>query len=130
MAYTFLIVDDSSIVRKAFGKAVKLSGLDVGTIYEAENGKRALAVLRSQAVDLVLLDINMPEMSGIEFMHVVRSEPALKDTRVVVISTEGSRARKEELARLAVIDYLRKPITPEALTDSVTRLLGGNHGRL
>ena len=126
MAYTFLIVDDSSIVRKVIMKAMRMTDIPVNQVLEAADGIQALESLRSNWVDLVFLDINMPNMNGIEFMEHLRSDEALKDTPVIVISTEGSQERIDKLNSMAVKAYLRKPVTPEQLTDTVTKYLGGS----
>ena len=124
MAYNLLVVDDSSIVRKVILRALGMTGLPTGQILEAENGKQALEALKSQWVDLIFLDINMPIMNGMEFMTALRADPDLKDLPVVIVSTEGSKERREALEKLGVKGYLRKPATPEQLTATITSLLG------
>ena len=125
MAYNLLLVDDSSIVRKALKKTLALSGLEVGEVFEAENGARGLELLRSQWIDLVFLDINMPVMNGIEMLRAVRNDPEIKDARVVVISTEGSHERVDELTTLGIKAYLRKPVAPEGIVEMVKNVLAG-----
>lgn len=124
MSFRFLVVDDSSIVRKVVKKVLNLSGINLDVVLEAENGKEALEVLSNEWVDLVFLDINMPVMNGIEFLKKMREIDEIKNTSVVVISTEGSKARKQELKELDVIAYLRKPVTPEKIVDMVKDVLG------
>ena len=125
MAYTFLIVDDSSIVRKVIMKAMRMTDIPVNQVFEAGDGVEALEALRANWVDLVFLDINMPRMNGVEFMEHLRADEALKDTPVIVISTEGSQERIDKLNSMAVKAYLRKPVTPEQLTETVSNYLGG-----
>jgi len=124
MAYNLLIVDDSSIVRKVIQRALNMTGLPTGQVIEAENGKLALDTLKDNWVDLIFLDINMPIMNGMEFMTALRADPDLKEIPVVIVSTEGSKERREELEKLGVRAYLRKPATPEQLTETITNLLG------
>jgi two-component system, chemotaxis family, chemotaxis protein CheY len=124
MAYNFLIVDDSSIVRRVIIKAMRMTDVQISQVLEAEDGLQALETLKNNWVDLVFLDINMPRMNGIEFMEHIRADEALKDTPVVVVSTEGSRERIEKLESLDIKAYLRKPVTPESFTEVVTRVLG------
>ena len=119
MAYKVMIVDDSSIVRKVIVRTIGMTDLKIDSIVEAENGKQALEKLREAWVDLVFLDINMPVMNGMEFMEQLRCDDVLKDTPVIVVSTEGSRERIDRLASLGVKVYLRKPVTPESLTEAV-----------
>jgi two-component system, chemotaxis family, chemotaxis protein CheY len=129
MAYQFLIVDDSSIVRKMMIKTLGMCAIDIGKIIEAENGKVALEALHSNWVDLVFLDINMPVMNGMEFMEKIRVDEDLKDARVVIVSTEGSKDRRARLEELSIAAYLRKPVTPESLSETVRQVLekGGRH---
>ena len=124
MGYQLLIVDDSSIVRKVLRKALGLTALPIGEIIEAENGADALGVLAKQKIDLIFLDINMPVMNGIEFMEKLRQSPRFGTTPVIVVSTEGSSERKEMLLSHDVKAYLRKPVTPEKLTEIVGSILG------
>lgn len=124
MGYNVLIVDDSSIVRKVLMKAFGMSTIKVNSFFEAENGKVGLELLKTNWIDIIFLDINMPVMNGMEFMKALASDPAYRETPVIVVSTEGSRERKEELLQAGVKAYLRKPATPEALVETVTRVLG------
>lgn len=119
MAYTFMIVDDSSIVRKVIMRTLGMTELKDATIVEAENGQQALTKLREAWVDLVFLDINMPVMNGMQFIEALRDDEVLKDTPVIVVSTEGSKERIQRLSELGVKVYLRKPVTPEGLVDAV-----------
>lgn len=124
MAYNILIVDDSSVVRKMLIRTFSMTELSVGKFIEAANGQEGLKALNENWVDLVLLDINMPVMNGIEFMHQIRAQKETEQTRVVVVSTEGSNDRISELKNLGVEEYLRKPVTPEALVETLQRVLG------
>jgi two-component system, chemotaxis family, chemotaxis protein CheY len=125
MSYNFLIVDDSSIIRKVIQKTLGLAGIDVGSIYEAANGREGLDVLEKEWVDLVFLDINMPVMNGLEFMEHLRNNPQTIQTPVVVVSTEGSRERRATLAEKDIKAYLRKPVTPEEISKTIQQILGG-----
>lgn len=124
MGYNVLIVDDSAIVRKVLIKAFGMTTIDVNSFHQAENGKVGLELLKETWIDLVFLDINMPVMTGLEFLKIVRSEPALSKTPVIIVSTEGSKERIEELGQLGISAYLRKPVTPENLVETVTQVLG------
>ncbi len=124
MAFNFLIVDDSAIVRKVVVKTLGLTNLEVGVVLQAENGRQALDLLNDHWVDLVFLDINMPIMDGMQFMDELRANEDLKDTKVVVVSTEGSRERREKLESMKICSYLRKPVTPESLSEAVHHALG------
>lgn len=125
MAFNILLVDDSSIVRKSLTKTIGMAEIEVGEVLEAENGQAALDVLRHHWVDLIFLDINMPVMNGLEFLHLLRADPKLRDIAVIIISTEGSKIRAEELKALGITAQLHKPVRPESLTETVMQALGG-----
>ncbi len=124
MAYNILIIDDSSIVRKSLIKSLAIAGVDTGEIFEAENGAAGLEVLRNNWIDLIFLDINMPVMNGMEFMQAIRSDELFKNIAVIIISTEGSLIRGEELKALRVTVQLHKPVRPEVLNETILNVLG------
>lgn len=128
MSIRVLLVDDSSLVRKVMKKTLAMTGLPVDAVFEAGNGVEGLAVLKQEWVDIIFLDINMPVMNGVTFMEHVQKDPSYSKTPVIVISTEGSDDRKEQLKQLGIKAYLRKPSTPEAISETVTNLLGELHG--
>lgn len=125
MAYNILVVDDSNIVRAVIKKTLDLAGIPVSELYEASNGDEGLQQLRQHWVDLVFSDINMPVMSGVEMFHRMQEDEDLKSIPVVIVSTEGSKTRIDELMRDGIRAYIRKPFTPEALRDVVGGILGG-----
>ncbi len=132
MSYTILVADDSAIVRTMVKKAIAMAGLEVGQVHEAANGKEALAVLGRAWVDVVFADINMPEMTGAELVRAMRDDPTLSTTPVVIVSSERSQARIEELQRDGARAYVKKPFRPEHFRTVVEALLqgaGGGHGR-
>ena len=124
MALNILIVDDSSLTRKAIKRIIDMVGLDVGQIFEAENGIEALKILEETKIDLVLADLNMPEMGGIEMIYRMRGNEATKDIPVVVISTESSTTRIEGLLANGAKAYLHKPFTPEEVKEVITETVG------
>ena len=126
MAYKILLIDDSAIVRKMLKKTLELSGLELSEVLEAGNGQEGLDVLRREWVDLVFLDINMPVMNGMEFMRVINADDILSKTPVVVVSTEGSQDRQDELFNLSIKAFVRKPVTPEILSETIASVLGGD----
>lgn len=128
MAYNILVVDDSKTIRAIIVKILKLTKLKIGQIFEAENGKEALDCLKDNWIDLILTDLNMPVMSGIEMVSEMARDGLLKDIPVIVISTDGSVKRIEELKEKGIREYIRKPFTPESLSEVIDRVLGVNHG--
>lgn len=123
MTYNVLIVDDSSIVRKALKKTLALVDVPVGSVVEAANGKEGLDALSRASFDLIFMDINMPVMNGLEFIAAARDANVIRDARVIVISTDGSADRAHELAERGVSAQLRKPVRPESLGQTIRQVL-------
>lgn len=124
MALNILVVDDSSVMRKMIIKTLRLSQLPLGNVLEAQNGQDALTVLDGNWIDLALVDINMPVMDGEEMIDRLRQNPVTEDLPVIIISTEGSEARKEVLMQKGA-GFVHKPFTPETLRDTILKTLGG-----
>lgn len=122
MAYNVLVVDDSRIMRDMVAKSVQMSGLDIASIDVACDGRQALEKLRSSWFDLVLLDVNMPVMTGEQFLVALRDDVGLRDTLVVVVSTESSQPRIARLRALGA-GFVHKPFKPEELVEAVRQLL-------
>jgi two-component system chemotaxis response regulator CheY len=125
MAYNVLIVDDSPAMRRVVRRVVDLSGVSVGKHLEAGNGVEALDVLHREWVDIIVTDINMPEMNGEELLIAVRHDPVLATIPVLVLSTDQSTLRAERMLAQGANGYLSKPFMPADLSDHMTRLLGG-----
>jgi two-component system chemotaxis response regulator CheY len=124
MAYNILIVDDSTPMRAVIKKIVKASGFEVGQFFEAVNGREALKVLNQEWIDLVLTDYNMPDMNGLELVEEMKKDDDLKSIPAVMITTEGSRKRVEEFMAKGVIDYIKKPFTPEQIKQKLKQIMG------
>lgn len=124
MSCNVLIVDDSTILRTAIRKVVRLAGVEDDRIHDAGNGREALEVLETVWIDLVLLDMNMPVMDGEQFATELRKNPDLADVAIVVVSTEANRDRLQRMRDLGVIDILRKPFEPEDLHRLIPKVLG------
>lgn len=113
MALNILIVDDSALTRKKIRRIIEMVDFEVGRFFEAGNGAEALRILDESSADLVLADLNMPEMGGAEMIRRMRTNEATKSVPVVVVSTESNTTRVKELLVEGVKDYLHKPFTPE-----------------
>jgi len=127
MAYNILIVDDSTTIRAVIAKTLRIAEIPLGELSEAANGQEALEVLKNKWVDLTFLDINMPVMSGVEMIEHLEADGLLSTVPVIVVSTEGSSTRIEELSSKGVRAYMKKPFTPEALKQVVEEILEANH---
>ena len=124
MAYNVLIVDDSKVIRLMIGKTLRLANIALGKVFEAGDGKEALKVLEKEWVDMVIADINMPVMTGIELVDEMATRGMLDSTPVVIVSTERSVTRIQELQAKGVKAYLSKPFTPENIREVVVKILG------
>ena len=124
MAYRVLIVDDSPAMRAFVRRVICLSGVDVADFFETGNGREALALLANQWVDVILTDINMPEIDGEQFLERLQSEELLRSIPTVVISTDATSHRVERLRQLGACGYIAKPFLPENLREVLERHLG------
>ena len=124
MSSDILIVDDSATIRSMLKRTVRMIGLDVGEVHEAANGIEALAQLCEHEVAVMLVDINMPRMNGVQLLTRMKQNDRLKDIPVVIASTEGSQKRIDQLRELGVAGYVRKPFQPEQLREVLIPLLG------
>jgi two-component system chemotaxis response regulator CheY len=119
-----LIVDDSSVMRKIVERSLLQAGLELATVFQAGNGAEALTVLADNKVDLILCDINMPVMDGLEFVKQLSGVANAKDVPVIMITTEGSETHVVQALSAGAKGYIRKPFTAEQVKDHVLPLLG------
>ena len=119
-----LIVDDSSVMRKIVERSLRQAGLEINTVLEAGNGVEALTVLAEQRVDLILCDINMPAMDGLELVKRLAGVENAKGVPVVMITTEGSESHVVQALSAGARGYIRKPFTAEQVKEHVLPLLG------
>lgn len=124
MALNILVVDDSETVRAVISKTLGLAGVPVNELFQAANGQEGLEILLNNWVDLVFTDINMPTMGGLEMIARMKEDESLKPIPVVVVSTEGSKTRIDELIAKGVAAYIRKPFTPEQVRKVVDEIIG------
>jgi len=118
-----LIVDDSSVMRKIVERCLRQAGVELATVYEASNGAEGLAVVGSNQVDLILSDINMPVMDGLEFVKNLQAAANAKGIPIVMITTEGGEAQVTQAISLGAKGYIRKPFTPDQVKQHVVPLL-------
>jgi two-component system chemotaxis response regulator CheY len=118
-----LIVDDSRAMRNFIRRALSMTSLEIGTVHEAEHGLAGLQVLDEHSVEIIFSDINMPIMDGSVFVGELAKHEEKRKIPVIVISTDSSTERKEQMTSLGAKGYIAKPFTPEILEQEVTRLL-------
>ncbi|MEJ5377167.1 MAG: response regulator [bacterium] len=124
-----LIVDDSSAMRAVLKKVIALSGADVSACLEAANGKEALEMLAKEWVDVILTDIHMPVMDGMEFLENLRSDELLSRVPVVLVTTEARRELIDRAAALGARAHVRKPFQPETIKKVLEAILGEEFAR-
>ena len=124
MSFNILIVDDSNAMRSVIRKIISMSGFRVDGCFEAGNGREALSVLSSNWVDVILSDINMPEMNGLEFLETVRSHDLYHHIPVIMVSTEGSTERIQEAFENGARGFIKKPFLPEDIRKVLYQVVG------
>jgi len=118
-----LIVDDSSVMRKIVERALRQAGLDLKVVHEAGSGTEGLDLLKAKQVDLILSDINMPSMDGLEFLRQIRAHNLAPGVPVVMITTESSEEHVRQAILAGAQGYIRKPFTAEQVKERVLPLL-------
>jgi two-component system chemotaxis response regulator CheY len=118
-----LIADDSLVMRRMVARSLELSRVPPHELREASNGAEALGILRDNYVDIVLCDLHMPVMDGLELVKTLGADPTTADVPVVIVSSERSAGLIAELEELGVRGYLLKPFQPEALGNLVRQVL-------
>lgn len=122
--WRILIVDDSPALRSFIKRAMEISGIDTSRCRQAGNGAEALAQLEQEPADLILTDVNMPVLDGEGFLKRLRQLPAHAGTPVIVVSTDATHRRVEDLLALGAKGYITKPFAPERLRAELERVLG------
>ena len=118
-----LIVDDSSVMRKIVERALRQAGLDSLVVHEAGSGTDGLELLKTKQVDLILSDINMPSMDGLEFLRQIRAQNLAPGVPVVMITTESSEEHVKQAILAGAQGYIRKPFTAEQVKERVLPLI-------
>jgi two-component system chemotaxis response regulator CheY len=118
-----LIVDDSSVMRKIVERSLRQAGVNLTKVLEAGNGAEALAILQESQVDLILCDINMPIMDGLEFVKQLADISNARGVPVVMITTEGSESHVVKALSCGARGYIRKPFTADQVKEHVLPVL-------
>ncbi len=126
MSFNVLIVDDSRSMRAVIKKTISMSGFKMDQCLEAGNGREALDVLARDWVDIIVSDINMPEMNGLEFLGELKKDSLLEAIPVIVISTEGSKRHVQDAYDLGARGFIKKPFLPEEIKKVLYEVLGVN----
>ena len=123
MESDILVVDDSAAIRKILQRVLRQTGMAIRAIHEAGDGQEALALLAEHRVDLVLTDINMPKMDGLQFLAAMKAVPEWRHIPAVMITTEGGEAKVGEAVKLGAAGYVRKPFTADQIKEKLAGIL-------
>jgi two-component system, chemotaxis family, chemotaxis protein CheY len=124
MGYNILIVDDSATTRAMIKRTLHLAQVPVSQLFDASDGCDALDILSCLKVDLVLADLNMPNMDGATMTHAMRQDPKTRSTPVIIISAEPNAEKLAGLKADGVQAWIHKPFTPEAVRDAINNVIG------
>jgi two-component system chemotaxis response regulator CheY len=116
-----LVVDDFATMRKIIKNVLKQ--IDMDNVVEAENGKHALSVLKSDNIEFIISDWIMPEMTGIEFLKVCKEDEAIKKIPFVMVTAEAQKDSVLEAIKAGVDNYIVKPFTPEKLKEVIGKTM-------
>jgi len=117
-----LIVDDFATMRKVIRNILKQIGYE--NVAEAEDGAIGLRVLKSQKIDLIVCDWNMPNMTGLELLKAVRADDELKATPFLMVTAEALQENVVAAVKAGVSNYIVKPFTAETLNEKIQKILG------
>jgi len=123
MESDILVVDDSAAIRKILQRVLRQTGMAIRAIHEAGDGQEALALLAEHRVDLVLTDINMPKMDGLQLLASLKASAQWHSTPVVMITTEGGETKVAEAVKLGAAGYVRKPFTADQIKEKLVGIL-------
>lgn len=120
MGKMIMVIDDSASIRQVVSITLKKAGYDV---IEACDGRDAVAKLTGQKVNLMVCDVNMPNMDGISFLKAVKQNPTYKFTPVMMLTTESQESMKQEGKAAGAKAWMVKPFKPDMLLDAVSKLV-------
>jgi len=118
-----LVVDDSAAIRKILQRVLRQTGMAIGTVHEAGDGQEALEFLKAHKIDLVLTDINMPKMDGLQLLGAMKASPQWNSIPVMMITTEGGETKVGEAVRLGAAGYVRKPFTADQIKEKLAGIV-------
>ena len=118
-----LIVDDSAAIRKILQRVLRQTDLPIGEIKEAGDGTEAVEILKDRTFGLILSDINMPQMDGLQLLARIKEMEHLRNVPVIMITTEGGQGKVMEAVQLGATGYVRKPFTADQIKEKLAGLL-------
>ncbi len=118
-----LIVDDSAAIRKILQRVLRQTDLNLGEIREAGDGSEAVELLKDRTFGLILSDINMPQMDGLQLLARIKEMKHLRDVPVIMITTEGGQGKVMEAVQLGATGYVRKPFTADQIKEKLAGVI-------
>ena len=118
-----LVVDDSAAIRKILQRVLRQTGIAIRTIHEAGDGQEALEILKTHRPALVLTDINMPRMDGLQLLAAIKTSEEWREIPVVIITTEGGEMKVGAAVKLGAAGYVRKPFTADQIKEKLAGIL-------
>jgi len=123
MSLDVMIVDDSAAIRKILHRVLIQADVPLGRVVEAGDGTEALDKLKAGPVGLILSDINMPKMDGLQLLGALKAQPATKEIPIIMVTTEGGSAKVMEAVALGAAGYVRKPFTAEQIKEKLSGIV-------
>ncbi|HEY3841260.1 MAG TPA: response regulator [Bryobacteraceae bacterium] len=123
MPVDVLIVDDSAAIRKILQRVLRQTDIPIGDVLEAGDGVEALKLLNDRHVSLILSDINMPNMDGLQLLAQLKQSEKWKSVPIVMVTTEGGQGKVIEAVQLGAAGYVRKPFTAEQIKEKLSGLV-------
>jgi len=118
-----LIVDDSAAIRKILQRVLRQTDINLGEIWEAGDGTEAVEILKTRNFGLILSDINMPRMDGLQLLARIKEMEHVRNVPVIMITTEGGQGRVMEAVQLGAAGYVRKPFTADQIKEKLTGIV-------
>jgi two-component system, chemotaxis family, chemotaxis protein CheY len=123
MPVDVLIVDDSAAIRKILQRVLRQTDIPIGDVFEAGDGVEALKTLSERHVHLILSDINMPNMDGLQLLAQLKQNDKWKSVPIIMVTTEGGQGKVIEAVQLGAAGYVRKPFTAEQIKEKLSGLI-------
>lgn len=122
MPLDVMIVDDSAAIRKILQRVLSQAEIPISSVVEAGDGQEALEALKAKKVGLILSDINMPNMDGLQLLSKLKENPETAQVPVIMVTTEGGSTKVMEAVNLGAAGYVRKPFTAEQIKEKLAGL--------
>ena len=122
MPLDVLVVDDSAAIRKILQRVLTQTNLPLGKVVEASDGREALEAMKQEKIGLILSDINMPNMDGLQLLGELKANDQWKSVPVLMISTEGSQTKVMEAVQLGARGFVRKPFTADQIKEKLASI--------